>query len=125
MRTQERYLALPGDAQIADPSSWGFPDGTVAVQTLSLDLEAGNPRSRTPVETRILVKQDEHWMGYTYLWNDARTDATLVGANGADHVLTIKDPAAPGGKPADRPGASPAAASACSATRARPGSSWA
>ena len=60
----------------------------VAVQTLSLDLEAGNPpTSRTPIETRILVKQDEHWMGYSYLWNEARTDATLVGANGAERRL--------------------------------------
>ena len=95
----ERYLALPGDAQISDPNSWGLSRRHRSlVQTLSLDLEAGNPHSRAPVETRILVKQDEHWMGYTYLWNDAGTDATLVGANGADHVMTIKDAAAPGGK---------------------------
>jgi uncharacterized repeat protein (TIGR03806 family) len=93
----ERYLALPGEAQISDPQSWGFPDGMVAVQTLYLDREEGNPRSRTPVETRILVKQDEHWMGYSYLWDDAGTDASLVGASGADRVLTIKDPAEPGG----------------------------
>jgi uncharacterized repeat protein (TIGR03806 family) len=93
----ERYLALPGDTRISDPTSWGYPDGMVAVQTLSLDREAGNPHSRAPIETRILVKQDDHWMGYTYLWNDARTDATLVEANGTDATLTIKDPTAPGG----------------------------
>src|SRR5579883_3349526 len=94
---QERYFALPGGTQISDARSWAYPDGMVAVQTLSLDREAGNPKSRVPVETRILVKQDDHWMGYTYLWNDARTDATLVEAHGADTVFSIKDTAAPGG----------------------------
>jgi uncharacterized repeat protein (TIGR03806 family) len=94
---QERYFALVGETQISDPRAWSYPDGMVAVQTLSFNQEEGNPRSRTPVETRILVKQDEHWMGYSYLWNEARTDAALVGGNGANPVLTIKDPAAPGG----------------------------
>jgi uncharacterized repeat protein (TIGR03806 family) len=94
---KKRYLALPGATQISDASSWAYPDGMVAVQTLSLDREQGNPRSRAPIETRILVKQDDHWMGYTYLWNDARTEATLVGPNGTEHTLTITDPAAPGG----------------------------
>ncbi len=94
---KERYFALPGGARITDPRSWAYPDGMVAVQTLSLDLEEGNPRSRAPIETRILVKQDDHWMGYTYLWDDARTDAALVGPDGTDRAVNIKDPAAPGG----------------------------
>src|SRR6185312_12439726 len=79
-------------------NSWAYPDGMVATQTLSVDLEAGNPKSRAPIETRILVKQDEHWMGYSYLWNDSRTDATLVGANGAEQTLDIRDSSAPDGK---------------------------
>jgi uncharacterized repeat protein (TIGR03806 family) len=94
---KERFLALPGETQFVDANGWAFPDGAVTVQTVSLDLEEGSPRSRTPIETRILVKQDDHWMGYTYLWNDTLTDATLVEPNGIDRVLTIKDPAAPGG----------------------------
>ena len=95
--SMERYFALPGSTQITDPRSWAYPDGMVAVQTLSLELEKGKPGSRAPVETRILVKQDDHWMGYTYLWDEARDDATLVGLNGTDHVLNIKDSAAPNG----------------------------
>src|SRR5262249_9638151 len=93
----DRFLALPGDTQIADPRTWTYPDGMVAVQTLSLELDSGNARSKAPVETRILVKQDEHWMGYTYLWNDGRTDAALVGSGGTDKILSIKDPTAQGG----------------------------
>ncbi len=70
----------------------------VAVQTLSLDLESSPPTTRTPIETRVLVKQDEHWMGYSYLWNETRTDATLVEAAGDEVALSVKDSAAPGGK---------------------------
>lgn len=93
----ERWLALPGDAQVPGPTTWTFPDGMVAVQTVSLEREAGNPASRAPIETRILVKQDEHVLGYSYRWNEDRTDATLVGATGEDVMLDIRDAAAPGG----------------------------
>ena len=87
---QARYLALPGQSQISD-LSWGLPDGAVLVQTLSLESTAGDPASSAPVETRILVKQDEHWMGYSYLWNQTGTDATLVGAGGIDQPRSVKD----------------------------------
>jgi len=93
----DRYFGLPGSTQIGDANSWAYPDGMVAAQTLSIDLEEGNPKSKTPIETRILVKQDDHWMGYSYLWNETRTDANLVGANGADRAIQVKDSSAPGG----------------------------
>ena len=41
-------------------------------------MEEGNPRSGRRIETRIVVKQDDHWVGYTYAWNEDQTDAQLV-----------------------------------------------
>src|SRR4029077_17895784 len=94
--TKERYLAIPGDAQIefetltypqpapGAPPGWKFPNGTVVAETLSLEMQEGNPASRKRVETRILHHQrltgteevgDQYWQGYTYLWNDDQTDA--------------------------------------------------
>jgi uncharacterized repeat protein (TIGR03806 family) len=118
--TKERYLAVPGDAQIefetltypqpapGAPPGWKFPDGTVLVETLSLEMEAGNPASSRRLETRILHHErlaggedvgDQYWQGYTYLWNDEQTDAVLLeDSKGRDRVLTIRDSAAPGGK---------------------------
>jgi uncharacterized repeat protein (TIGR03806 family) len=93
----DRLLGLSGETKISDANGWGFPDGMVLAQTLSLEREAGRPQSRAPVETRVLVKQDGHWMGYSYLWDDAGTDAALVGAAGAERSWTLKDPSAPGG----------------------------
>ena len=91
----DRFIALPDTSQITfveedrDAHTWGFADGSVAVQTLSLDLEAGNTISRRRIETRILVKQEDHWLGYSYLWNDEQTDAALVDAAGADLIFNL------------------------------------
>ncbi|MBX3436869.1 MAG: PQQ-dependent sugar dehydrogenase [Planctomycetaceae bacterium] len=100
---KERYVALPGTSQITfveksgNAKTWEFEDGTVAAETISLDMEAGNAASSKRLETRILVKQQNHWLGYSYLWNDEQTDATLVDAPGRDLTLSIVDADAPGG----------------------------
>ncbi|MCC6589248.1 MAG: PQQ-dependent sugar dehydrogenase [Bryobacterales bacterium] len=94
-----RYFALPGDAQIefAADKPWKWDDGAVTVKSFQLEMEQGNPASRRYIETRIVLKQDDHWVGYTYLWNDAQTDAELVGAAGIDKTYKIRDASAPGG----------------------------
>ena len=97
----ERFIALPGDSQIemsaADGVGWTFPDGTALIQTFALNLEAGNPNSTHRIETRMLTRQQGEWVGYSYIWNDEQTDATLVDAAGTDRVFTIQDSSAPGG----------------------------
>jgi len=96
---KERFFALPGDAKITftPGGAWAFADGAVTVKSFWLDMEEGNPASRRPIETRIVVKQDDHWVGYTYAWNEERTDAWLVPAKGLDKPFAIKDAKAPGG----------------------------
>ncbi|MBP85655.1 MAG: hypothetical protein CMJ64_02895 [Planctomycetaceae bacterium] len=115
--TKERFLALPGDSRIefdgitypqpapGAPHGWKFPDGTVAVETLSLETAPGKPRR---LETRILHYEqlaggedvgDQFWRGYTYIWNDEQTDAVLLeDPLGKDRSFTIQDASAPGGK---------------------------
>jgi len=104
---KERFLAVPGAAKIEyetvtypqpAPGSvpgWRFPDGTVFVKTFALDTPAGRRR----VETRLLVVErvagneeygDQVWSGYTYVWNDAQTDAELVDIKGADREYAVK-----------------------------------
>ena len=95
----ERYLALTGDSKITYKNSrgWDFPEGTVLVQSLSLPLEAGRPASAHRIETRLLLRQQGEWVGYSYRWNAEQTEAELVSAKGADHTFNIKDSSAPGG----------------------------
>ncbi|MCH2373977.1 MAG: PQQ-dependent sugar dehydrogenase [Planctomycetes bacterium] len=103
----ERYLAIPGDSRIdfletnRDAHTWGLVDGSVVVQTLSLhvlDSALTVKPTRRRLETRILVRQDKHWLGYTYLWNDSQTDAELVDNRGTDLTFTVPDGRAPDGR---------------------------
>jgi len=110
---KERFVALPGDSQIefetltypqpapGAPPGWKFPDGTVLVETLSLEMTAGDPTSSRRIETRILHHErtagseqvgDQYWQGYTYIWNDEQTDAVLLeDSRGRDHTFEIQD----------------------------------
>ena len=115
--TKERFLALPGNSKIefdgitypqpapGAPHGWKFPDGTVAFETLSLELAPGKPRR---LETRILHYEqlvggedvgDQYWHSYTYVWNDEQTEAELLeDPSGMDRAFTIQDAASPGGQ---------------------------
>jgi len=96
---KDRFIALPGDTHIdfGTGRGWNCPEGTVLVKSFSLELEAGNPASRRRVETRLLTKQQNEWIGYSYQWNDEQTDAVLVELPGKDQIFTIRDPAVASG----------------------------
>ncbi len=96
---KERFVALPAHASIAfkEDRGWTFDDGAVTMKLFTLDMTEGDPSSARRIETRIVVKQDDHWVGYTYLWNDEQTDATLVGPKGIDRTYEIRDASVPGG----------------------------
>lgn len=114
----QRFLAIPGDATVefdtvvyppvpGSPLGWRFPNGSVLVQTISLEMEAGNPASERRLETRLLHQVsmpgteevgDQVWKGYTYIWNEEQTDAVLLeDPLGYEVKLQIKDVSAPGG----------------------------
>lgn len=95
----QRFVALPSNLSIkAEGAKWQFPENSVLVKTLSLELKTGNPASRRRVETQILHFDGLEWQPYTYRWNDEQTDAVLLDAAGAEHVYNITDASATGGK---------------------------
>lgn len=108
--TQERWIGVPGDAAIqlfrqpkpAPGSMFSrsaeFPLDTTLLKTLSLEMTAGDPRSSRRIETQLLHFNGRDWLGYTYEWNDAQTDATLVPRGGKERLLTVVDASAPDGK---------------------------
>ena len=77
---------------------WEFEDGAVTVKSFSLDMVEGDPRSRKRIETRIVVKQNDRWVGYTYMWNrrSDRRDAG-AGARGTDRTYYDQRSRSPGG----------------------------
>jgi putative heme-binding domain-containing protein len=104
----DRFVAVPGagtikvyDSQPPWPNNSGevfFPKDGVLAKTFTLEMERGNPKSRRRLETQILHFDGVNWQGYTYTWNEAQTDATLVGAKGMDRTLSVIDAKAPGGR---------------------------
>ena len=87
----ERFIALPTDTRIELTNGWTFPEGTVLMQTLSLEREAGKAASRQRIETRLLTRQNAQWAGYSYQWDERQMDATLVGAKGAEKELLMRN----------------------------------
>jgi uncharacterized repeat protein (TIGR03806 family) len=92
---KERYIALPEGTTIkfSPDGQWEFPAGAVLVKSFFLETKAGDPSSRRRLETRFMVHKKpqpidglevpfrpQQWIGYTYLWNDEQTDATLLDA---------------------------------------------
>ncbi len=60
----------------ADDGRWDFPVGTVMYKTFSFDGKL--------VETRLFSHLDaDNWVGYSYRWDEAQTEATIVGSDGA------------------------------------------
>lgn len=54
----------------ADSGKWVFPVGTVMVKSFSFDGKL--------VETRLFVHFPSEWAGYSYAWDEAQTEATVV-----------------------------------------------
>lgn len=89
---KSRFMAIPGTDPKIDFSltkAWGFPNNTVLVKSFGLEMIEGDPASQRWIETRLLTRQQNEWIGYSYLWNDEQTDATLVAKEGADREYTI------------------------------------
>ena len=72
--SKSRWLALPDGGKIgfAKEGAWTLPVGSVTVKHFEL------PGRR--LETRVMVHERYGWSGYTYRWNEAQTDAELIGA---------------------------------------------
>ena len=106
----ERFVALPGTSSVTFfhqeqpvPNTAWFksrvflPKDGVLARTYTLEIEQGKPASARKLETQILHFDGAEIHGYTYRWNNAQTDATLVPATGENVELTVRDPRAPGG----------------------------
>lgn len=89
--TTRRWLGVPDGGAVAfDPAeSWRFPVDTAIVEHFEIELIEGNAATRRRLETRILNKTSVGWSGFTYRWNSAGTEATLV-ADTQTETLTIQ-----------------------------------
>jgi uncharacterized repeat protein (TIGR03806 family) len=78
---KRRWVALPAGktAHFKADGSFDFPVGTALVKQFDLPI---NPTTTRRVETRVFLHQVDRWTGFTYRWNNAQTDATLLSEGG-------------------------------------------
>ncbi|MBL8611436.1 MAG: PQQ-dependent sugar dehydrogenase [Myxococcales bacterium] len=79
---KQRWIAVPDGKTVAvgPDGDFDFPNGTV----LAKEFRLGGKR----IETRLFMRHDDgNWGGYSYEWNDAETDATLVPFGGKNKAI--------------------------------------
>jgi uncharacterized repeat protein (TIGR03806 family) len=70
---KERWMAIPDGQtiEIDESGDWDPPIGSVLVKQFSVDEHV--------VETRLFMRHDDgNWAGYSYAWDEAGDDATLL-----------------------------------------------
>jgi putative heme-binding domain-containing protein len=100
----ERWVAIPGDGRIQPATSVDsgavYPEGTVFVKHLRLPASEG--RAAVQLETQLLHFERGVWRPYSYLWDEAGRDATLVESIGTGRPLKFAATPAEKENPADR-----------------------
>ena len=92
------YLAVPNDGGVITPDKqfrlhltgpWTFPDGTVFVKNLDLNVDERNPNvSPLRLETQILVRDSNGGVyGASYKWRADNRDADLVVTSSNEDIL--------------------------------------
>ena len=94
-----RFISLPGTDDKGNPATidytntrgWNFPNGTVIVKSFSLPEDEAKSSDQRWIETRLMVRTDNEWAGYSYLWNKEQTEAHLVDKEGADKEFEVRN----------------------------------
>lgn len=76
-----RFIRLPDGTQIEyrDKGVMEFPVGTVIAKTFSYPHDMTDlSKGERLLETRIELRLEDNWYGFSYLWNEEQTNATLV-----------------------------------------------
>ncbi len=87
----QRWIAIPGSGKATLAANLetlaAYPDGTVLVKHVEMPQGEGQPPVR--LETQLLHFEGGSWQPYSYLWDEAGQDATLVAPTGAERTLNL------------------------------------
>lgn len=96
--SKKRFIWMPEGVKanyVADNKALNFPIGTVLIKTFYYTtIQPGNVTKI--IETRLMIRHEEGWKFYEYLWNDEQTEADLVAGtdftNGSSKTITFTKP---------------------------------
>ncbi len=89
---KHRVIRLPeGTSAKYEPNeAFDFPVGTIIAKTFYYPHDMTDAsRGRRLIETRILRRDENGWIGLPYVWNEEQTDATLSLAGAAVEVQWV------------------------------------
>lgn len=96
--SKKRFIWMPEGVKanyVADNKTLDFPVGTVLIKTFYYTTIQPDDTTQM-IETRLMIRHDDGWHFYEYLWNDEQTDADLVAGtdfvNGSSKTITFKKP---------------------------------
>lgn len=100
--TSRRFFGLPEDTKLSVYSGnnpqqgtirgkFQFPTDGVLAKTVGIETRPGDPSSWRRIETQIFHFNGVDWAAYSYVWNDAQTDAELAPAEGTTVALSIQN----------------------------------
>ena len=77
---KRRWIGLPNGASmtLAGNDAWSAPAGTIIAKEFAIETTPGNPATRKPVETRLLVNTASGWQGFSYQWRTDGSNADLL-----------------------------------------------
>ncbi|MCA9014313.1 MAG: right-handed parallel beta-helix repeat-containing protein [Planctomycetaceae bacterium] len=90
--TKYRFVRLPEGGQIKFKSAGvlEFPVGTMLIKTFSYLNDMRDPsQGERLLETRVEFLKESGWYGYSYIWNEAQTEAELSLGGGEIEVSWI------------------------------------
>lgn len=78
---KRRFIYVPAgkSAKYDDEKAFDFPVGTVITKTFAFPKDLRAPgKDLNVVETRLLMRRADGWVGLPYIWNAEQTEAELV-----------------------------------------------
>ena len=76
---KKRFVWMPKNTKATyngDDKIFEFPKGAVLIKTFYYDNVQPNNTTKI-IETRLLIKKDDGWKAYNYIWNEQQTEANL------------------------------------------------
>ena len=77
--TKHRFVRLPAGqaAEFHATETFDFPVGTTIAKTFAYEDHSSNPATEQLLETRIELLNENGWYGFSYVWNQEQSEATL------------------------------------------------
>jgi len=96
--SKKRFIWMPAGVNATynvDGQILNFPVGTVLIKTFY--YKTIQPGDVTKIiETRLMIRKQDGWKFYEYIWNEEQTDADLMNSadflNGSSKTITFKKP---------------------------------